>query len=125
TAEEVEGIGGDVQQTLQVDLEVVSVLAVAAEDPPLERRRLPIAAAHQGPRVVGNDVPAGNREREVELPDAQDPWPRHEVYVSGRLPDPRAAHEAERRSEVTVDAVERDEVVEQVVGVVGGDPPGD
>src|SRR5437773_11127502 len=45
--------------------------------------------------------------------------------MPGRLPDPRAAHEAERRREVTVDAVKRDEVVEQVVGVVGGDPPGE
>src|SRR5439155_18204251 len=47
----------------------------------------------------------------------------HEVYVSGRLANPGAADEAERRGEARVDAVERHEVVKEIVGIVGGEPP--
>ena len=36
---------------------------------------------------------------------------------------PRPAHEAHRGSEAVVDAIERDEVVEQIVRIVGRDPP--
>src|SRR6266576_2636146 len=43
--------------------------------------------------------------------------------MAGRLPDAGAADEAERWGEARVDAVEGDEVVEQVVGVVGGESP--
>src|SRR2546422_10986497 len=45
------------------------------------------------------------------------------VHVPGRLPDAGAADEAQRRSEARVDAVQRDEVVEEVVRGVGRDPP--
>src|SRR5437016_5731702 len=67
TVKQVEGVGRRVQQALDVDLEVIAILAVAPEDAPLERRRLPIAAAEQGARLVGDDVPARNGEGEVEL----------------------------------------------------------
>ena len=39
------------------------------------------------------------------------------------LPDFRPAHETQRRGEARIDAVERDEIVEQIVRVVGRDPP--
>ena len=48
---------------------------------------------------------------------------RHEVAVAGRLPDPRAPDEAKRRFEPRVDAVERDEIVEEIVRVVRREPP--
>src|SRR6266566_5262171 len=42
----------------------------------------------------------------------------HEVAVTRGLPDPGASHEAQGRCEPRVDAVQRHEIVEQVVGVV-------
>src|SRR5712691_7527285 len=68
-------------------------------------------------------MPARDRKREVKLQDSQDSRPWHEVHVPRRLPDPRAADEAKRRGEAAVDAVQRDEVVEEIVRVVGRDPP--
>src|SRR5712691_5208086 len=68
-------------------------------------------------------MPARDRKREVKLQDSQDSRPWHEVHVPRRLPDPRAADEAKRRGEARVDAVERDEVVEEIIRVVGRDPP--
>src|SRR5207245_11762686 len=60
---------------------------------------------------------------ESELADPPHSGPYHEVHLPGRFPDPRAADEAKRRGEARVNAVDRNEIVEQVVRVVGGEPP--
>src|SRR5437660_11790533 len=46
-AEDVEGVGGRVHEALEVDLEVIAILAVAAEHPPFEPRRLPVRAPEE------------------------------------------------------------------------------
>src|SRR5207247_2260581 len=58
-----------------------------------------------------------------ERPDPDHAGTRQEIHVPARLPNARAADKAQRRGEARVDAVERDEVVEEIVRVVGGDPP--
>jgi hypothetical protein len=73
-------------------------------------------------RPVGEDVPV--RHLEIQLPDAEDVRTRREIDVSGRLPDSRTTNEPERRVEADIDAVERDEIVEQVIRKVGRKPPG-
>src|SRR2546422_6752315 len=75
------------------------ILSAPPQPPPLEPCRLPIRAPEGGSGLIGNDVPARDGKREVELADSQHTRSRHEVHVPGRLPDPRAADEAQGRRE--------------------------
>src|SRR6266498_4222731 len=112
--EHFERIGRCIELPLNVDLEVVAIVAVAAEHAPLEPRRLPVAGTPQGSGCVGDDVPARNGDGEIQLANAERVRPRHEIDVTRRLPDPRAPYEAQCGIESGVDAVERDEVVEEI-----------
>src|SRR5262249_44473296 len=97
---------------------------IAVEDLPLEVRRLPCGGARKASgRTVSDDVPARDR-CQVETPDAEDARTRHEVDVSRRFPDTAASDEPPRRCEAAVDSVQRDEVVEEIVRIVGREAPG-
>src|SRR6476661_4575739 len=111
-----------VEKALNVDLEMVAVLEIAPEWSPFEFGSLPIAAPQGRATFIGDDVPAWNLD--VELPDTEHLRPRHEVDVPCRFPNPGAPDKAEGRGEASVDTVERHEVVEQVVGIVGCNAPG-
>src|SRR4029077_18985522 len=60
---------------------------------------------------------------EVELPDAQHLGARHEIDVARGLPDPGPPNEPQGWCKTLVDPIERDKVVEEVVGIIGGDAP--
>ena len=106
-----------------VELEVTARFHRRTDRDPLEARGLPVPGAKHRAPLVGNDVPGGNH-LEDELPDAQHPGARHEIDVTRGLPDPRPAYETQGGCKALVDPVERDKVVEKVVVIVGGDPPG-
>ena len=107
---------------MEIHLEAVTVVPVTAERSPLEPRGLPVSRASERSGFIGDDVPFG-KDLEVQLTDAEGVRSRHEVAVARRLPDARAPDESDRRCEPRRDAVERDEVVEEIVRVIGRDPP--
>src|SRR5690348_14305495 len=106
-------------------LEMITTLEVAPEHLPVEGRGLPISRPAEGPRLIGDDVPARDGNREVELPDAESMRTRLKIDVPRSLPDPGPLNEPERRRESRVDPVEGHEVVEQIVRIIGGDPSGE
>src|SRR5690349_16511185 len=119
-----EAVRRSIEEALDVDLEMRTGLEVAAEGTPLEGGGLPVPVSEDGAGLTGDDVPAGDGEQEIQLADPEDVGARHEVDVRRRFPDAGALYEAKRRVEARIDPIERDEVVEEIVGEVGPKTPG-
>src|SRR5207249_7466036 len=83
---DVKRVGWRVQETLEIHFEVVPILPVTSEEPPLKPGGLPVPGAAERSGCVGNDVPFGD-ELEIELTEAEGVGSGHEVGVARRLPN--------------------------------------
>jgi hypothetical protein len=79
--EDFEGVGRCIEESLDVDLEACAGLEVAAQRSSFERSGLPVATPEDGSGFIRDDIPAGDREQEIELPNAEQMGAGHEIDV--------------------------------------------
>ena len=95
--EDHERVGRCIEESLDVDLEVGPRLEITTQRPPFESGGLPVSAAEDGPGFIGDDIPTGNREEEIELPDAEQMGAGHEIDVGSHSPRCPCAGQSQAR----------------------------
>ena len=119
---DVERIDRRVEKSLHIDLELVARLKDHPERAQSDFSRLPVAASGETALFARNDVPI--RKCEIELANAEDPWPGREVDMAGCFLDTSATNESQGWRVSRLHTPQRGEHVEEVVGIVRSCPPG-